>query len=66
MSAVSSSSFCLEGAPQYFEMGASRFEKLPTQLLPSPHLKRWNRKWKLRLIEELNPHWEDLLLTWSA
>jgi putative endonuclease len=23
-------------------------------------LKHWNRKWKLRLIEESNPHWEDL------
>jgi len=24
------------------------------------HLKNWNRKWKLRLIEENNPNWEDL------
>ena len=23
-------------------------------------LKKWNRKWKLRLIEEFNPEWEDL------
>jgi putative endonuclease len=23
-------------------------------------LKRWNRKWKLRLIEEFNPTWKDL------
>jgi len=23
-------------------------------------LKRWNRKWKLRLIEKENPNWEDL------
>jgi putative endonuclease len=23
-------------------------------------LKAWQRKWKLRLIEELNPDWEDL------
>ena len=23
-------------------------------------LKKWNRKWKLRLIEELNPTWADL------
>lgn len=26
-------------------------------------LKRWHRKWKLRLIEEVNPEWEDLYLT---
>ena len=23
-------------------------------------LKKWNRKWKLRLIEETNPYWRDL------
>jgi putative endonuclease len=23
-------------------------------------LKKWNRQWKLRIIEEFNPEWEDL------
>ncbi len=23
-------------------------------------LKKWNRAWKIRLIEELNPNWDDL------
>ena len=23
-------------------------------------LKKWNRKWKIRLIEEFNPRWVDL------
>jgi putative endonuclease len=23
-------------------------------------MKKWNRKWKLRLIEEKNPDWKDL------
>ena len=23
-------------------------------------LKKWNRKWKLKLIEEANPEWDDL------
>ena len=23
-------------------------------------LKKWNRAWKLKLIEEKNPHWKDL------
>jgi putative endonuclease len=23
-------------------------------------LKKWNRRWKIRLIEEMNPRWEDL------
>jgi len=26
-------------------------------------LKKWNRDWKIRLIEEANPHWTDLFLT---
>jgi hypothetical protein len=25
-------------------------------------LKRWRRDWKVRLIEEDNPHWDDLYL----
>lgn len=24
-------------------------------------LKKWNRRWKIRVIEQLNPKWEDLL-----
>ena len=23
-------------------------------------IKGWNRDWKIRLIEKMNPHWEDL------
>ena len=23
-------------------------------------IKKWNRKWKLRIIEEFNPNWDDL------
>ena len=29
-------------------------------------LKRWRRDWKVRLIEEANPHWEDLYLHMMA
>ena len=27
-------------------------------------LKKWNRKWKLELIEKVNPNWEDLAKAW--
>ena len=27
-------------------------------------IKKWNRKWKLRLIEERNPEWKDLSEEW--
>jgi putative endonuclease len=36
---------------------AIRFEK---------QLKRWRRAWKVRLIEEDNPHWADLYLEMMA
>ena len=30
-------------------------------------LKKWNRAWKLRLIEEMNPEWNDLFdESWGA
>ncbi len=28
------------------------------------NLKRWNRSWKLKLIEDLNPDWRDLSEGW--
>ena len=24
------------------------------------HIKKWNRNWKLKIIEEMNPDWKDL------
>ena len=29
------------------------------------NLKRWQRAWKLALIEKSNPGWEDLLESWN-
>jgi len=29
-------------------------------ILREKQLKKWNRAWKLRLIEEMNPSWKDL------
>jgi putative endonuclease len=31
-----------------------------TAILREKRLKKWNRAWKLRLIEERNPNWKDL------
>lgn len=29
-------------------------------ILREKQLKKWNRAWKIRLIEETNPNWDDL------
>ncbi len=29
-------------------------------ILREKQIKKWRRQWKLRLIEETNPHWRDL------
>lgn len=29
-------------------------------ILREKRLKKWNRAWKIELIEKLNPNWEDL------
>jgi putative endonuclease len=29
------------------------------------NLKRWKRRWKLALIEQRNPQWNDLLESWN-
>ena len=40
----------------YFEF----YESVEHALMREKNLKKWNRIWKLRIIEEKNPYWEDL------
>lgn len=35
-------------------------ESVMAAITREKQLKKWNRKWKLRLIEEFNPEWKDL------
>lgn len=37
-----------------------------TAIKREKQLKKWNRSWKLRLIEETNPRWDDLYATLFA
>ena len=37
-------------------------ETMDSAILQEKQLKKWNRQWKVRLIEESNPYWNDL---WS-
>ena len=40
----------------YFE----QLEDMDSAILREKRLKKWNREWKNRLINELNPSWKDL------
>ncbi len=42
--------------PVYFEW----FSDITEAIKREKQLKKWNRSWKIRLIEERNPHWIDL------
>ncbi len=35
-------------------------EEMKSAILREKQLKKWNRAWMLRLIEEANPQWRDL------
>ncbi len=38
------------------------FDNAPSAIQREKRLKKWNRSWKVRLIEENNPNWLDLYL----
>ena len=40
----------------YFELHAGMYEAIERE----KRLKKWNRAWKIQLIEEKNPQWKDL------
>jgi putative endonuclease len=40
----------------YFEF----HERMEDGILREKQMKKWNRAWKLRLIEQMNPEWRDL------
>jgi len=42
--------------PVYFE----QYDSVEQAILREKRLKKWNRAWKIQLIEENNPNWDDL------
>lgn len=43
----------------YFEV----HDSAESAIIREKQIKKWRRKWKLRLIEAQNPEWEDLYST---
>ena len=46
----------------YYEI----FRNIQDAITREKNIKKWKRKWKMELIEESNPNWEDLYDTLSA
>ena len=45
------------------------YEEYPTiveAIAREKAMKKWNRAWKIRVIEEMNPNWNDLYLALNA
>lgn len=40
----------------YYELQGN----MPTAIQREKQLKKWNRQWKIKLIEQANPTWKDL------
>jgi putative endonuclease len=40
----------------YFEVHEEMYEAIQRE----KRLKKWNRAWKIKLIEQMNPRWKDL------
>ncbi|HZS67755.1 MAG TPA: GIY-YIG nuclease family protein [Burkholderiales bacterium] len=40
----------------YFELHADMYDAIQRE----KRMKKWNRAWKIQLIEEVNPEWQDL------
>jgi len=41
-------------------------ESIEAAITREKQIKKWNRSWKLKLIEEMNPTWQDLYLGFTA
>ncbi len=37
-----------------------QFDNIESAIQREKQLKKWNRKWKIELIERANPNWKDL------
>jgi len=40
-----------------------QFDSIEEAIIREKQLKNWKRAWKMTLINELNPNWDDLFLT---
>ncbi|MBT4722464.1 GIY-YIG nuclease family protein [Candidatus Falkowbacteria bacterium] len=41
-----------------------RFDDIRSAIYREKQIKKWKRSWKIKLIEEENPNWNDLSADW--
>ncbi|MFM9853170.1 MAG: GIY-YIG nuclease family protein [Sphingomonadaceae bacterium] len=41
------------------------FDRVTDAIVREKQIKKWNRDWKIRLIEETNPDWSDLAIVFG-
>ncbi len=41
-------------------------ETMPAAITREKQIKKWNRDWKINLVQSLNPDWKDLSLEFTA
>ena len=49
-----------------FLVWAERHESIASAIQREKTIKKYSRRWKLNLIERLNPQWRDLSETWDV
>jgi putative endonuclease len=42
-----------------------QFQYIEDAIIREKQLKKWNREWKIRLIESNNPEWNDIYLSFA-
>jgi putative endonuclease len=47
-------------------MWFEQHEEIEHAIIREKQIKKWNRAWKIRLIESANPYWNDLYLNLAA
>lgn len=55
---------CVEGFTKKYQVHMLIYHEytsdINSALLREKQLKKWKREWKIKLIEQFNPEWEDL------
>jgi len=57
-------SYLIEGFSKRYKLHLlvyyEEFDEVEQAIAREKRLKKWNRTWKIRLIEGINPNWDDL------